>query len=544
MSNQRSNSGGVAARKGFKYQDHVAARFLIEMISNPLLLEVQCETEDDITLVWDSSCQHEIEYVQVKSNADEGAWCLDDIIERDSTRDGKAKKEGTSIAERSLLCDTVDKRCAFRLITLRDTNKYLSPLKLSYPDRFGNDNFDRVVKRFDNLYRSFRSPRDRSLSYWIRNTFWEWMADERIVRQDNLTAIFRLAEDRNTLLPTNLQKQIYRDILEMADDAATACRINKWEEKIIKNDFMTTWFAEQIEMAKDNAFSVANPYVDIEERFFVEVHHHNDENLRRSIIGLDAQFEFDFSAQSHLWRSRQLANYIVNFIPEMALAASDLVQCSHLTYRQNLSRSLRLLKDRGRLSTWEILSELLIHAAIRETAKSEPVACRIFHPNKDNLPCLRTAYFVHGKQTELWLGTSLLIARDLKNSIDQAVENISRLMSSDFLKSERDIIISLKEPRHLRPNTLDNALLRTATVDRLLEVLCLPILVAYDSECISNGFCQNYTRHLEEEIKNHFYSIEGCLSGKLSVLRFHLIFVPLESAMRLHQQFEEEINAQ
>jgi len=43
--------GGVEARKGFELQDHVAVGFLIDLLTTPGLLEVWCETHDDITLI-------------------------------------------------------------------------------------------------------------------------------------------------------------------------------------------------------------------------------------------------------------------------------------------------------------------------------------------------------------------------------------------------------------------------------------------------------------------------------------------------------------
>ncbi|MBI3547118.1 MAG: DUF4297 domain-containing protein, partial [Gammaproteobacteria bacterium] len=47
-----TNQGGIYARQGFAYQDDVAAKFYIEMLSNENLIEVACETHDDIVLIW------------------------------------------------------------------------------------------------------------------------------------------------------------------------------------------------------------------------------------------------------------------------------------------------------------------------------------------------------------------------------------------------------------------------------------------------------------------------------------------------------------
>jgi len=59
--------GGIEARKGFAFQDHVSAGFCLDMLEDTKLIEVWCETLDDILLIFqmpDSVC---VEFVQVKS---------------------------------------------------------------------------------------------------------------------------------------------------------------------------------------------------------------------------------------------------------------------------------------------------------------------------------------------------------------------------------------------------------------------------------------------------------------------------------------------
>jgi len=43
--------GGVIARQGFAFQDHVPVSFCLEMLNGSPLEEVWCETLDDITLI-------------------------------------------------------------------------------------------------------------------------------------------------------------------------------------------------------------------------------------------------------------------------------------------------------------------------------------------------------------------------------------------------------------------------------------------------------------------------------------------------------------
>ena len=44
--------GGIEARDGFALQDHIAAGFCIDMAADSTLLEVWCESHDDITLIF------------------------------------------------------------------------------------------------------------------------------------------------------------------------------------------------------------------------------------------------------------------------------------------------------------------------------------------------------------------------------------------------------------------------------------------------------------------------------------------------------------
>lgn len=77
-----SDAGGVAARRGFKYQDHVAAFFVLAMIDDPRLARVECETADDIFLFWKTGETEYPEYVQVKTTEGDRKWTKDEVTTR------------------------------------------------------------------------------------------------------------------------------------------------------------------------------------------------------------------------------------------------------------------------------------------------------------------------------------------------------------------------------------------------------------------------------------------------------------------------------
>ncbi|MEM6433297.1 MAG: dsDNA nuclease domain-containing protein, partial [Cyanobacteria bacterium P01_D01_bin.115] len=90
--------GGEINRNGLEFQDHVAAGYCIDMLSGSSLVEVWCETLDDITLVWCKDDCEEFEFVQAKSNSLNHLWSVAELCKRDKKK-GKPSL-GSSIFEK------------------------------------------------------------------------------------------------------------------------------------------------------------------------------------------------------------------------------------------------------------------------------------------------------------------------------------------------------------------------------------------------------------------------------------------------------------
>jgi len=80
-------TGGVVARDGFDFQDHVVARFCLELLTNFDLLEVWCESQDDITLIWGIDGNQINEFVQVKGNKLAQFWSTSLLCRREKKKD-------------------------------------------------------------------------------------------------------------------------------------------------------------------------------------------------------------------------------------------------------------------------------------------------------------------------------------------------------------------------------------------------------------------------------------------------------------------------
>ncbi len=108
-------SGGVIARSGFEFQDHVSAGYCIDILQNKALIEVWCESLDDITLIRKSEECEEFEFIQAESNEFNHFWSVAELCKRDK-RD-KTPIVGSSILEKSLAYERGAEPCYFRMVT-------------------------------------------------------------------------------------------------------------------------------------------------------------------------------------------------------------------------------------------------------------------------------------------------------------------------------------------------------------------------------------------------------------------------------------------
>jgi Cap4 dsDNA endonuclease len=108
-------SGGVIARSGFDFQDHVSAGYCLDMLACEELLAVWCETLDDITLVWRKDSQEKFEFVQVKNNKFSHFWSVAELCKPGKGKSGEATISGSgSILEKSLAHEQGAEPCSFR----------------------------------------------------------------------------------------------------------------------------------------------------------------------------------------------------------------------------------------------------------------------------------------------------------------------------------------------------------------------------------------------------------------------------------------------
>ena len=240
-------TGGVEARQGFGLQDHVAAGFCIEFTSNCSLQQVWCETQDDITLIWETPDGELAEFVQVKGNEPDQLWSIAMLCEREGK--SKAKKVGTSILERSLMYDRCLEPCIFRVVTSRPVMAELEILTYSLESDYrctAVEVHGKLVASLTAAVGDFQSENSRCCKFWASSTTWQVEHSAASAAAKNQLTLSRAVKSLGSFLYPEQLEDLYNQILtKVARAAATRHDQDPAAKKIIRADFLA-WLRDRV----------------------------------------------------------------------------------------------------------------------------------------------------------------------------------------------------------------------------------------------------------------------------------------------------------
>lgn len=522
-----SDAGGVAGRRGQKHQDHVAASFVIDMLNDPSILQIECETADDVTIRWSTESGNINEYVQVKTTDGDTKWSVQELIARDKGR------AGTSIAERSLACDAYDEFPLFRLVTVREPRGNLAHFKIARSNR-GNyaDLLALATSPFTKKYPGFKSKNDRTLADWADGLFWQVEHSMEKLADRNKLELLKLA-GRDGERPTfNEINATYALLLNVVIDAGDASRVTASEEKCIGRADAVRWWNQQVSSYAAEKRRTLKVYRVTTNEFFSAFHLKTEPLINRSLSAYDVEYD------GQQWRCAELAEYLIEWIPEIALSPEILATFDHLSARGVLTRAIEACEEGGHLTPQSLLSELMLHAILRHHHKSEPIACKIFHMNGGRLGFSSAHVVLDESGDQLWLGqTRITTAADRASILSAISETLKAGLDRDVLKRERKIILQLRHPHHLSEHNLGRSMAANGKIDDLLSVLHVPLLIAYDSEVLSSGFSETYIEGLREEAESMYTSMKSKLDSEFRDIKIHIFLIPVECAATLVSTF-------
>ncbi|MCH2547800.1 MAG: DUF1837 domain-containing protein [Alphaproteobacteria bacterium] len=281
-------------------------------------------------------------------------------------------------------------------------------------------------------------------------------------------------------------------------------------------------------------------YSDKPDSFLVHFHQFDEKDIKRCVDGLDAGFERD------KWRGEALASHLLEWLPEFALSETELKEFKSNTWLPKVQKAVaRIYTTEKALGQRGEIGELLLHIAIRQIYSSEPVVCKVFYKTSanDTIKGWDGAHFVKNSNSEyeLWLGEAKFYTNP-KDAFRSAYASLKQHLEASFLKPEREIILTLSNSGGFSiPERISHLLHRNTSLDEVMQNICIPIFISYESDALKKYDVSNYIEEIKSEVKSLYDDFMSSIKGEYNELHLRIILFPMHSKEVLVQAFDEKI---
>lgn len=519
----QSDSGGVAALKGFTYQNLAAAYYVLCMLRDKSLISVRCEVVDDIDLVYDNR----IEYVQVKTTDGDSKWCTKEFAEATTKivppvkpqRVDQTVSQEDSILHKSILCDKDKLPGYFRILTPREVTDSLRYLKVQLDDRDEKTQergplltrLKNTVSRNRKKLPPFCSPNGNDIEYWLDHAEWT------VINRDHLELlctklILQTAHQKGIYLSANGDpERILASLLKYVTDKGATSRVLKTiaDKSYHREDFIP-WFNAEVEHYASlsslhvKVYATSNTKLKaILSSFF------HDQDMyelagEKSCTGLHGQYHqrkysYDIIAKNlHQW------------LPEVLLLPGEIADNTS----ENLTNKISTFTDRYSKNTnfiSNLVSKALLHSTIRTEYNSQPVAAEL-HINDDKSTCFENIHIIledHDKD-KLIMGFSELIGTDIEESLVEIVTKFDDLIESEAFSGQKEKILTAKDDSYLLEHDVDEILVPNKSLDDCLDRFRFVFFIGYESnqlKCNNKEMDKTYLEDLEVEVVHQFKAL-------------------------------------
>lgn len=244
------------------------------------------------------------------------------------------------------------------------------------------------------------------------------------------------------------------------------------------------------------------------------------------------------------WRNDQLADHVMEWLPEFALNYSELNEIGHHNALRMTKKAANIVYQTEKYGKRGEFGEILLHIAIRQVYKTLPAVSKIYYKSAVN-ETVKGFDAVHVVRTddglELWIGETKFYKNIAKAIYDVSKEIVDHL-ETDYLKSEFILIKNKIDPSWPEAEALKELLHENTSLDKVFQQICIPVLLTYDSTVVQNSTIgdQEYLDNIRDEVLNAYSNMRKKLNAEYEE-RFaqtfpftvHVILVPLEEKKAL-----------
>ena len=261
--------------------------------------------------------------------------------------------------------------------------------------------------------------------------------------------------------------------------------------------------------------------------------------IEPSLLGWCVGYEFDE------WRGKQLANHLLDWLPEFALKYSEWDGMNSGNARELLGRAAASVYKSDKYKKRGEFGEILLHAMIRQHFRSAPAISKYYYKDSSNDTVKGfDAVHVVGEpgDWELWLG-EVKFYKDISKAIADVVEELQEHTGRDYLRSEFIAITNKIDDSWGEAAELRKLLSPNTSLDEIFTKVCVPVLLTYDSTVVASHtiISEEYEAAFRKEVLRHR---DTFASKELpTTLEIRLFLLPIKSKEELVKQMDEALKA-
>lgn len=254
------------------------------------------------------------------------------------------------------------------------------------------------------------------------------------------------------------------------------------------------------------------------------------------------------------WRNDQLADHVMEWLPEFALNHSELIEIGHKNAVRMTKKAAKIVYQTEKYGSRGEFGEILLHIAIRQVYQTIPAVSKIYYKTAVN-ETVKGFDAVHvvkkGDDLELWIGETKFY-KDVSKAIYDVSKEIVDHLGTDYLKSEFILIKNKIDPLWPDSMKLKKLLSENTSLDEVFKRVCIPILLTYESPVInvSSKVDQQYLDNIRNEISASYQSMRNKLNegyqasfGVALPIIVHVILIPLKKKKTLIDALDTRLKA-
>ena len=277
------------------------------------------------------------------------------------------------------------------------------------------------------------------------------------------------------------------------------------------------------------------------DKFLEPVHQTTDHEA--DIAGVAACAGFELKK----WRSKKLAEHLLNWLPHFALRPSEIESIGTQNHFKLLKEAAyRVFKKEAAKGRGEI-GELLLHIIGVTEYRAQAFVSRLFYKMRtnDQVTGFDSALVTYDQDTEdveLWLGEAKFY-KDTKDGVSAALSSLKTHLDAGFLEETKILVGPKIEPSSPGYEQLQWLFDDGNKLDEIIARIVVPVLIASESEAAKayDGCDEAYQQLIIEEydyVANRLAKSEIAKS-----VRIVAFYVPLASKEDLENEFVKKLGA-